>query len=295
MTRFGHAEERKFLGEMLRRLGEDDSDDFEIALEKLMSRFFSPNLSRKALFNRLRDVPEIDYKGNLHLVKALQKQGGIIVITESPLRAILTPYGLLHLYSIMFPGRRSEFQEQLLKRFERQYEDRIRLTLRAFSGADLTIKEMGSLLFLLYNDSTSPARGKYIRTPELWAAIDRIVQAFVQNNPEAGTSPHFDGAPGRWYLGEANRKLGMAIRIGAGQYYVKPQELGKVENALQQSIFNSPDKSLKTRFRAFQVAFERERKILALKGVLFANSESIQRCQRFFQGGELPAKNTEEN
>src|SRR6266545_5083907 len=182
------------------------SDEFETNLITLLRRFFSPVLGRKILFERLQALRPIPQRYRKEILDRLEFDKKIIQLSAQPMKVLITPVGMWHLYSILRPGSRSEYLEILVSRVEERCEQRVRDTLKAFSETRLTGREIGAVLFLLYNDSTSPSRGKYVRSEPLWIAIDKIVQAFVKNDPSAGPSRHLDGAPGRWYLGEANGK-----------------------------------------------------------------------------------------
>jgi len=257
------------------------STEFELNLITLLRRFYLPVLGRKVLFERLQALRSIPRQYPKKVLDQLESDKKIIQLSAEPLQVLITPVGLWHLYSVLRPGSRSTYLDILISRLEDLCEERLRDTLKAFSATPLTWREIGAVLFLVYNDSTSESRGKYVRSEPLWIAIDKIVQAFVKNDDRAQPSRHLDGAPGRWYLGEANRKLGNAIRIETGSYYVRPDRLELVLERLRRSISALPTGAA-DRFKAFEVAFSREKAILAGEGVLFANSESIQRCRDLF-------------
>lgn len=247
---------------------------FDEALVALMRAFYSTTLSRKAIYERLRRVKPLPFEVRPSDLSRLEARRLVLVVTQAPPTVVPTPLGLYSLYVSRQPRERDRQLESLLSSLESEAERKLRLTLHTFVEAPLSDKEAGSVIFLLYNDSTAPARGRYPQTTELRRAIDRIVQAFVKSTSEAEATPNADGAPGRWYMGEANRKLRNSISIQRGLFYVKPTHVNTALDGLRKFAGRESHEVRQARFEAFERAFQRESSSLARNKVLFASRES---------------------
>src|SRR5437773_5414899 len=131
---------------------------FDEALVALMRAFYSTTLSRKAIYERLRRVKPLPFEVRPSDLSRLEARRLVLVVTQAPPTVVPTPLGLYSLYVSRQPRERDRQLESLLSSLESEAERKLRLTLHTFVEAPLSDKEAGSVIFLLYNDSTAPAR-----------------------------------------------------------------------------------------------------------------------------------------
>ncbi len=253
-------------------------------VDRLVKRIYNPLTRRKTIYEHLQQIPPLEGPFNLAEAELLESKEEVLVVTENPLTVVITPSGLLRLLVEDQPEELQEIQRYLFQRLEEVVLGKTRSTVSAFRPSPLKLQEVAALLFLLYNNSTSPSRGSYEKNTELWQAIDSTVQAFVKDDSESSATPNLDGAPDGWYLSEANRKLRNAIEKGNGVYYVKPRRHEEVAEAIRAFTATQPSVDARRRFASFEESFKKIEGVLLKTGAYYYSRANRDRIAKWFEG-----------
>jgi len=247
-------------------------------IRDLFSRFFNPGIRRKTLYENVQSLPTprdfdeyaLERLESLKLIEYLSDRSYVLP----------KPLGIL---AVEFEDKIPEEELVLLiDQYHKQAESKLQATLKYFGKTKkLPFKQMAPIVFLLYNNNISKYLGYFEKNSELKDAIDRINSAFAHQDSNSQGTKDLDAALSGYYLTEANRKLGLPIYNKEPYYYIQPNRIQDVEEAIRESIKQDPKKA-KASFKEFEKAFEKESRILFENGALYATPSSRERVKKLF-------------
>ena len=226
------------------------SSDFHRGLRLLVDRLFDPKKKLSSISSQVELLPDISYlfpilSDDVSL-EELQEKGFIRLIkTRESQKVTITAEGLILLnlfeYSHISGGHyylNSELLSERLTELINVYNSILAAQLGRLESSyrqKLNNAEIGLLLFFIVNGSVGADKVCRNINENIAQTIEQIVRAYAATGKSKINEYNWRG----WYLTEANRKLGAVIVNKEPIYYMKPEALFKVEEAIISRVTNS--------------------------------------------------------
>jgi len=226
------------------------SSDFHHGLKQLIDTLFDPKKKLSSISSQVELLPDVSsispILSNDVSLAELQEAGFIRIIkTRETQKVTITGEGLILLDLIDCSHQsggyyylNSELLSQRLGELINLYTPILTSQFRRLESSfrqKLNNAELGLLLFFIVNGSIGAEKACRNINENIAQTIEQIVRAYAGSEKDKINEYNWRG----WYLTEANKKLGAVIFNKEPIYYLKPEALYRVEEAIVSRVTNS--------------------------------------------------------
>lgn len=280
-------EERNVLESIIDEVTTPEYTGWKEDVQNLFSNYFNPSKKRRRLYQNISELPETKSFDSL-LVQKLEHKD-LIEVLDNRKFSVPTPLGLLVNES---GGQVSDDAIlDLIFLYHKNTSYKLYSAIDEFGGGEeLTEGEVAILVFLMYNNNLSKYQGDYSTNgsdeagslEEVQRAIDKITSSFKDNKIKSENTQYLNGSLSGYWLTEANRKLGLPIHNQDKLYYIEPNRVDEVKEAIESYVASNPSKA-RSQFESFTKSFRENKNVLYENGVLYATENSKRSIEELFK------------